>query len=58
MFLVHWVNFEEQESELRGGGWEAEDAASIFFFFPLEDGPLLSLPRKIICHLSLVAGGP
>ena len=32
MFLVHWVNFEEQESELRGGGWEAEDAASIFFF--------------------------
>ena len=29
-----------------------------FFFFPLEDGPLLSLPGKIICHLSLVAGGP
>ena len=58
MFPVHCVNFEEQESKLRGSGWEAEDAASFFFFFPLEDGPLLSLPGKIICHLSLVAGGP
>ena len=42
MFLVHWVNFEEQESELRGGGWEAEDAASVFFFSPWKMG--LSYP--------------